>query len=128
MHTTKSMMRANDAITTLPQGAGEDFKSDSEHTDSEFESEGVEEGPSTSKSLPSWIYSNQIQVGDVNKEIIAQYKKAMAEPQTDNSTRNLMLSIYKDNLKMHRLQFLQQQFDTRDVQGMIQQVMSRKKI
>lgn len=68
-------MRDKDAIFTLSPADGEDFQythRDEEYVsddeDSQFNSNGEDEGPSTIGELSKWIYSNKIQMGQLNKE------------------------------------------------------------
>ncbi|MGI4673449.1 hypothetical protein ACR2XN_28700, partial [Klebsiella pneumoniae] len=54
VHTTESMMRANDAISNLPSGAGEDFEYG---TDDDLIADlETEAGPSNPDETPSWVF------------------------------------------------------------------------
>lgn len=49
-------------------------------------------------------------------EIVAQYMKALDEPQTDDPVRQQNLSFYKDNLRLHKIHLLDQQLELKEVQ------------
>lgn len=121
------MLRAKDALTTLPTCSDDDFNYASEGDDNEFVigSEVGDKDPYTPGSLSSCIYSSHFQVGGISKEFVMQYKRVMVEPPTEDLTRKFMLSLYQDNLKMHKVQFLHQHHELKDIRGRNSKMYSR---
>lgn len=101
IHTSESMKRAKDSISSFPPGAGEDFCYDSENGDDDFDddeestsSEGGEAGPSTIGSFPSWVYQTKIHKRALNSKIVNQYIKIAVKAPSLNSTNNLVFSLH----------------------------------
>ncbi|KAK1404040.1 hypothetical protein POM88_003645 [Heracleum sosnowskyi] len=88
VHNTESMLRAKDAITNLPPGAGEDFEYEGENSESEngedmgsYDVEGEDAGPSTLEGILDWLFSSNFTQKDVNMELLKQYQQAFTEHQ-----------------------------------------------
>lgn len=57
-----------------------------------------------------------------------QYRRTMVDSSTDNFIINLILSLYKDNLRLHKIQILNQQHELINVHDKIHEVRFKQKI
>ena len=116
VHTTESMMRAKDAISKLPIGAGDDFQYGSEDEDSEGA------GPSNSEDIPSWLFDTHQSPQEANMELLLQYKRATNDPITDANLKDHVLQNFLGTLKMQKYLVLQQRNNTDDIKKEIMDI------
>ena len=104
------MLRAKDALVALPSNAGEDFayndEDDDDFEDAEGSLEGEDEGPSSSVSLPAWLFFQHADTSVIHSEIQSQATTILSSGNETSSTSitATLVSQDLDNLKLHKIQ------------------------
>ena len=73
------------------------------------------------------MYGVGFQIGDVIIEVVAQYKWAMVEPHQDDPMKRQLLTFYKDNLRLHKLQMLTLKHEIGGIRGETEQIKNETK-
>ena len=102
VHTTESMQRAKDAITSMPSTTGDDidyeaggfeeFFGDEDDDEGESMNIGGEEGPISRSGMPFWAFSKECDVQHFKTTLIHQIQEThnALQSTTNASTRKLL--------------------------------------
>ena len=95
--------------------------------DDKYDAEPEESSSEDDADIPDWVYGVGFQIGDANREVVAQYKRAMAEPDNDDPIKRQLLTFYKDNLILHKLQMLTLKHEIGGIRGETEQIKNETK-
>ena len=115
-HTSESMKRVAIDMKDVPKS----FLST--EGDDQYDAEPEESSSEDDADVPNWVYGVGFQIGDINREVVAQYMRAIAEPHNDDPFKIQLLTFYKDNLRLHKLQMLTLKHEMGGIRGETEQI------
>ena len=95
--------------------------------DDVFDAELEENSSEDDAEILDWVYESAFHLGDANKEISDQYKRAMAEPHQYDPFKRQLMTFYKDNLRVHKLHMLHLKHEMVGIRGESQQMKDETK-